>query len=94
MPEHPFYCKNKKCRKTAWDTPEYLTESDWRVAHALTNCVNVDEFKDMLFDAYQEKTAEGLFCRVLGWPEGLHYCRDVGRKFSFGVLEEVNKGEK
>jgi hypothetical protein len=25
----PFYCYKKMCRKTAWDTPEYMTEQDW-----------------------------------------------------------------
>ncbi len=73
--EHPFYCDKKKCRKTAWGTPEYLTEDDWK---AVKEFVDIAETKDAdkAFELmWNLKDTESFFNRVLGWPEGYNYCQ-------------------
>jgi hypothetical protein len=74
--EHPFYCEKKKCRKTAWDTPEYLTDLDLETIKQLIFILqnnDADAFYDLISD---KDISEGLFNRILGWPEGMTYCRN------------------
>lgn len=75
--KHPFYCTKKKCRKTAWDTPEYLTNEDWEVSKRVLTAKTGLDLAMILLEAFMNHTAEGFFNRVLGWPEGYHYCRSA-----------------
>lgn len=72
---HPFFCWKKRCRKTAWDTPEHLTDCDWLIAQELSLATTGAEYAKVIDTAYRNGTAEALFYRVLGWPEGFRYCR-------------------
>jgi hypothetical protein len=36
--DHPFYCKVKCCRKSAWETPEHMTADDWLLAAQVVGC--------------------------------------------------------
>lgn len=77
--EHPFFCHKKQCRKTAWDTPEYLTEEDWGFAEEFVRLVKTGDGQkafDWIWDRDHVKHAEAFFNRVLGWPEGHVYCRE------------------
>lgn len=74
---HPFYCQKKKCRKTAWDTPEYLTAEDWDLSKKVLTAKTGLDYAMILLEAFLDRTAEGFFNRVLGWPEGFHYCRSA-----------------
>lgn len=71
-----FYDEKKQCRKTAWDTPEHLSDRDWDfIAHVLL-CMSgraVVSFWRLL------NTRDGLafLYRAIGWPEGANYCRDL-----------------
>lgn len=72
--DHPFFCYKKNCRKTAWDTPNYLNKEDWE---NLNKIIQVIEDKDYYFLWYfttTNKGAEDFFNRVIGWPEGYNYC--------------------
>jgi hypothetical protein len=73
--QHPFFCWKKRCRKTAWDTPEYLTETDWELARNMSSAKTGQEYAALVKEAFTTGRAEGLFNRILGWPEGFHYCR-------------------
>ena len=73
--EHPFFCWKKRCRKTVWDTPEHLTDGDWLIARELSLAASGAEYAKVINAAYSNGTAEALFNRVLGWPEGFHYCK-------------------
>ena len=75
--DHPFYCHKKRTRKTAWDTPEYLTDADWELAAKMVVVKTGLDYAGAILDAFNEGTAEGFFNRVLGWPEGFHYCRST-----------------
>ena len=72
---HPFFCLKKRCRKTAWDTPEYLTNNDWVIAQELASVTTGAEYAEVINAAYNNGSAEALFYRVFGWPEGFHYCK-------------------
>lgn len=74
--EHPFYDHKKKCRKTAWQTPEHLTPEDRQTLAALVNVLTANEPGGLagLLRTLPETARAGLFNRVLGWPEGSHYC--------------------
>ena len=70
---HPFFCEKKRCRKTAWDTPEYLSEGDWDLVQGVVDALlSKDRSR---FDAIikSREAAEAFFYRVCGWPEGLNY---------------------
>lgn len=70
-----FYCTEKQCQKTAWDTPEYLTENDWAfLERAIVFLENVD--KSGLYFAFKSNPADArsFFHSAIGWPEGLSYC--------------------
>lgn len=72
---HPFYCFKRGCRKSAWETPEYLTEADWdftrKVVEILKSGTPDDLYEALRSDAGQ---ARRFFDVILGWPEGFSYC--------------------
>jgi len=73
--EHPFFCNKKNCRKTAWDTPEYLSEDDWKAIEGFVNIaltMNADKAFEFIWSLTDTKS---FFYIVLGWPEGLNYCQ-------------------
>jgi hypothetical protein len=75
--DHPFYCYAKKCRKTAWNTPEFMTEQDWeflaKIASALKS-KTCDLFFNLVGASHERELVKGFFYRAIGWPEGLGYC--------------------
>ena len=66
-----FYCKKKHCRKTAWGTPEYLSEEDWR---SLALIVAIIESGDVAM--LSQFLTDDFFNKMIGWPEGIVYCAD------------------
>lgn len=84
---HPFFSYNRNCRKTAWETPEYLTLLDYDYIQdviPLLEANKIEELRDYMFPTIfdgdidsrrtrQEQT-EDFFNRVIGWPEGHSYC--------------------
>jgi hypothetical protein len=75
--DHQFFCTKKRIRKTAWDTPEYLTDDDWALSRKILTAKTGLDFTVAILEAFKNRTAEGFFNRVLGWPEGFHYCRST-----------------
>ncbi len=75
-PDSSFYCGAKRCRKTAWDTPEYLDDDDWRLAAAVVAELESGTAQGF-FDAVWGHPDRGVrfFHQTLGWPEGGTYCR-------------------
>ncbi len=72
----PFYCYKKMCRKTAWDTPEYMTEQDWVTLRKFRDIIaskNLEAFMALLDDRTGWKN---FFNHMVGWPEGEVYCQD------------------
>ena len=68
-----FYCGEKRCRKSAWLTPEYLTPDDWkntRDAVAALNAKDMSAFNTIL---RRPGYKEAFFYRVIAWPEGARY---------------------
>ncbi len=81
---HPFYCYKKKCRKTAWETPEYLTEYDWILLAKLIVALEANDkkmFDSILYPRYKRKVKEDndyiFFNRIVGWVEGKVYYRQM-----------------
>jgi len=76
--EHPFYCEKKQCRKTAWDTPEYLTDVDRMMIRQVVVLLNQDD-ADGLYSLFQSNrvASKDFFNRVIGWPEGKVYCENL-----------------
>lgn len=76
--DHPFYCKLKQCRKTAWDTPEYITGVDKMFMRQVVVLLAKDD-ADGLYSLFQSnrKASKDFFCRVIGWPEGYSYCQRI-----------------
>jgi len=83
-----FYCYKKQCRKTLWDTPEYITKADRKVIAGLIQCLQkpsfdgYHEFNKALNGAHKvskvtgkvtERVYQMFFDRVIGWPEGVRY---------------------
>jgi hypothetical protein len=72
-----FYCDKKKCRKTAWNTPEYLTEDDWVFLVTMIRLLETDDANKIHKAIFNNKVNSfNFFHRVLGWPEGHSYCMD------------------
>lgn len=71
--KHPFFCTKKGCRKSAWETPEYLSEQDWAIAEAALGFFRANDQAG--FDALisDREVARAYFHRIVGWPEGLSY---------------------
>lgn len=74
-PDHPFYCAKKGLRKTAWDTPEYLSQRDWELAREVA-AVKSGEALAALVYSTPERT-DAYFNRIVGWPEGRTYMRSA-----------------
>ena len=93
--DHPFFCWKKRCRKTAWDTPEYLTNNDWVITQELASVTTGAEYAEVINAAYNNGSAEALFYRVFGWPEGFHYCKSdsflIGPAWSGFKQHELEK---
>ena len=83
-----FYCYKKQCRKTLWDTPEYINKADRKVIASLIECLekpdlnSYEAFNKILNGANKvskvsgkvtEKVYQMFFNRVVGWPEGVRY---------------------
>lgn len=87
--DHPFFCHQKSCRKTAWNTPEYLSQSDRDLVAQLSQVTDAEQFADIVFEFGVEPIArknhdEAFFWRIVGWPEGRHYMRNEEyRKWAF-----------
>ena len=74
--QSPFYCYKRNCRKTAWDTPEYMTPEDWATLKQFRDAIvskNLDAFM-ALTDNREAWSA--FFNRMIGWPEGAVCCQD------------------
>lgn len=73
-----FYCAVKKCRKTARDTPEYLTEVDWLfIGKVVTFLENRDTSGLYFVFNDNRELARSFFHAAIGWPEGLAYCSSL-----------------
>lgn len=91
----PFYCAKRKTRKSAWETPEYLTNSDKTLIKLLFEVRSATEFADLV---YEHRTpvdqrhgyAEAFFYRVIGWPEGRSYMAtsERYREWSFPIVKK------
>lgn len=87
---HPFFSYSKGCRKTAWETPEYLTTGDYEYIQdiiPLLESNKIEELRTYMFPTIfdgdidsrrtrQEQTKD-FFDRVIGWPEGNSYCPHI-----------------
>lgn len=84
-----FYCARKRCRKTAWETPEYLTQADWKFLKSLLpdiQCLNPAALWQTLWFHHNFLLTRDFFDRVMGWPEGYVYCQDFNYFKIAGVL--------
>ncbi len=76
-----FYCAKKMCRKTAWDTPEYMEKADWDFLTKLIPRLEVGNAEKVhnlfLKHIIVGTTTADFFDRVIGWPEGFVYCADI-----------------
>ncbi len=85
--EHPFYCEKKKCRKTVWDTPEYLNQEDKSFLNEL--CCALRSKDREAFDkiltrkGWFSEEYKSFFNKMIGWPEGISYYRDCQSDFYF-----------
>ena len=75
---HPFFCHKKGCRKSAWETPEYMSEEDWTF---LEKVIKLVEEKDSLHFSYlyhdEPELLNNFFNHAIGWPEGWNYCHKI-----------------
>ena len=99
--KHPFYCHVKRCRKSAYDTPEYMTPGDWEFARRavyLLRAGDKDGLWELLRSPENRELVYGFFNRAIGWPEGLSYCRNLSyftaTAFRGLVKHELPKLEK
>lgn len=69
-----FYDDKKKCRKTAWNTPEHLGAADWATVAELIEAIESND-PARLYQLLSGPYARPIFYRILGWPEGLVHCR-------------------
>lgn len=72
-PFSEFYCYEKQCRKTAWGTPEYLTDRDKENIIELCSKETFEEFDEALAKL-SDRDRHAFFNRIIGWPEGFVYC--------------------
>lgn len=95
----PFYCYKKMCRKSALQTPEYMSDQDWIILKRFRDVIasmDVDAFMAMDCDRY---AWHAFFNWMLGWPEGESYCHErefVRKTFLPGmatnhILPEINR---
>lgn len=75
--ESSFYCYKTNQRKSAWNTPEYLSKEDWdflrKVARVLKNW-KPEKLYNLLWS--NPLLVRPFFNHTLGWPEGWVYCQD------------------
>jgi hypothetical protein len=73
-----FYCAEKQCRKTAKDTPEFLTEEDWIFVEKVVGFLENRDANGLYF-AFKNNAAlaRSFFHAAIGWPEGLSYCSSL-----------------
>ena len=95
---HPFYCHKKNCLKTAWDTPEYLTENDWYIVGAVTCFLAQNDFRGFRHFVLNNPYAKRFFYLAIGWPEGYNYCQSLSycEKTAFPMMlkNDLEKLEK
>jgi len=75
--ESVFYCDERMCPKTAWSTPELMTEDDWRFLSEFVQLLKAGDARgafNLLWNTEQESVRD-FFDRVIGWTEGYAYCR-------------------
>jgi len=73
--DHPFYCHKTNQRKSAWNTPGYLTNTDWHLVEKLIDAsVDEEKFLDFICDWLTGDERLAIFYRILGRPEGNTYC--------------------
>ena len=81
LPPVEWYDEKKKCRKSAWDTPEHMSQADWEFAGIVVGLLLSSQF-DALYELIQTKPKRELSRRffnvALGWPEGWHYSSNRG----------------
>ena len=92
--DHPFYCYAKNCQKSAWATPEFLSEQDWSIVEAMIGALEAGDEPRLL--AVVRPNAEAVFYRIMAWPEGRQYYAwgsEAARAFYFPgfVLRELPK---
>ena len=76
--KHPFFCNKKNCRKTAWDTPEYMSEEDWAFLERAYDIMLKKDYTAFLWLGFENPDMwRNLFNHMLGWPEGMVYCREI-----------------
>jgi hypothetical protein len=69
-----WICPNRGIVKTAWDTPEYLSDADWQFAQKVVDLCNVDDAAGLfaLFDS-DRQLKRNFFVKTIGYIEGKHY---------------------
>jgi hypothetical protein len=72
----PFYCYKKMCRKTAWDTPEYMAEQDWVTLRKFRNIIAAKNLESFMVLQDDQTEWNSFFYHMVGWPEGRTYCQD------------------
>jgi hypothetical protein len=74
--DHPFFCHAKRCRKTAWETPEFLSADDWAMVEAVVKTLESGKPASFQFwlDSLTILEQRHFFYIIIGWPEGNIYC--------------------
>lgn len=72
--DHPFFCRTAGARRSAWETPSCLSESDWVLAAQLAaasrqSCEGFLAF----FRSISKSEMEAVCHRIIGYPEALSY---------------------
>jgi len=89
--DHPFYCYRLQKRRSAWDTPEFLTQADWDFIAKIIDVLKTGDgnaLYNVLWRADSGLTKR-FFYQSIGWPEGWTYCSeyDYVVKTAFGNLK-------
>lgn len=77
-----FFCKEKRCRKSAWETPECLKAADWSLIGEIRHAPTLEAFTKIVYR--DSEAASAFFNRVIGWPEGERYMRDEAYALATG----------
>ena len=90
MKTSSFFDYKKNCRKSAWATPEHLSDEDWAFTRAVVKELEggtPDSLFALIWEDYGHAMA--FFNRILGWPEGLVYCQELSyvHKCAFAGLQ-------
>jgi len=74
-----FYDEKKQCRKSVFTTPEHITDQDWAFMRLLISAATkgIDNVYFALYGRQPEDQCRAFFDRMIGWPEGYGYCRDL-----------------